>query len=193
MRQVAQLGVASLRLVERLAHEPRPSDRRRDARCASFKVTTAWTRRCWAPSCRSRSMRRRASSAAMTTRAREATSSSRLSAFAIAVATSSVNSAICDSVSGRERRLALRGGGDHAPEPSLDHDRTADRRADSQRLSFLRDWPEAGRSCRLAPDGSSPAPARRCSALEGEPRANGQFGSPLLLQAATAVTVSSDS
>ena len=59
-----------------------------------------WTRRCWAPSCRSRTTRRRSSSVAATIRARDAATSVRASAFAIAVATSSVNSAICDSVSG---------------------------------------------------------------------------------------------
>jgi hypothetical protein len=54
---------------------------------------------CWVPSCRSRSIRRRVSSPAATTRAREAASAARLSAFAIAVATSSVNEARRASVS----------------------------------------------------------------------------------------------
>jgi hypothetical protein len=57
------------------------------------------TSRCWAPSCRSRTTRRRSSSVAATIRARDAATSVCASAFAIAVATSSVNSAICDSVS----------------------------------------------------------------------------------------------
>ena len=65
-----------------------------------LRVRMVWTRRCWAPSCRSRTTRRRASSLAVTTRPREATTSARASALAPAVATSSVKSAICDSVSG---------------------------------------------------------------------------------------------
>jgi hypothetical protein len=56
--------------------------------------------RCWMPSCRSRSIRFRTSSAATTIRAREAISSALLSAFAMAVATSVVNSARRNSVSG---------------------------------------------------------------------------------------------
>ena len=44
------------------------------ARCASFSVTIVWTRRCWAPSWRSRTTRRRASSPAVSTRARDAVS-----------------------------------------------------------------------------------------------------------------------
>ena len=67
---------------------------------ASLSVMIVWTRPCWAPSCRSRTTRRRSSSVAATSRARDAATSVRASAFAIAVATSSVNSAICDSVSG---------------------------------------------------------------------------------------------
>src|SRR5437764_6477459 len=51
------------------------------------------------PSWRSRSIRRRVSSAAATMRAREAVSSVRASAFAMAVATSSAKSAMRDSVS----------------------------------------------------------------------------------------------
>jgi hypothetical protein len=56
------------------------------------------------PSCRSRSIRRRLSSAAATIRAREAVSSARPAAFAIAVATSSVNEARRSSVSGGNGR-----------------------------------------------------------------------------------------
>jgi len=59
------------------------------------------TRRCCAPSCRSRSIRRRASSAVATIRVRDAASSAPLSAFATAVATSSVNWAMRISVSPR--------------------------------------------------------------------------------------------
>jgi hypothetical protein len=51
------------------------------------------TRRCWMPSCRSRSSRRRVSSAAATIRARDADSSARLWVFAMAVPSSSVNPA----------------------------------------------------------------------------------------------------
>ena len=67
------------------------------------------TRRCWTPSCRFRSIRRRASLPATTMRAREAASSARLEALAIAIASSSVNSAIRSSVSsgsGPSRELA---------------------------------------------------------------------------------------
>jgi DNA-binding CsgD family transcriptional regulator len=61
---------------------------------------SAWvTSRCWTPSCRSRSIRRRASSAAARIRARDAETSARAWAFAIAVAASSVNPASRDSVS----------------------------------------------------------------------------------------------
>ena len=64
VRQLAQLGVALLRLLERLADErrpPRPSPSR-NACCASFSVTIVCTSRCCAPSWRSRTTRRRASS-----------------------------------------------------------------------------------------------------------------------------------
>ena len=63
-------------------------------------ISPSDTSRCCAPSCRSRSKRRRASSAAATIRAREAISSARASAFAIAVATSSAKPVRRDSVSG---------------------------------------------------------------------------------------------
>ena len=58
-----------------------------------------WTRRCWAPSCRSRTTRRRSSSVAATIRARDAASSVRASVFEIAVATNSVKFSRRDSVS----------------------------------------------------------------------------------------------
>ena len=67
------------------------------------------TRRCWAPSCRSRSIRRRVSSAAATILARDAVSWARLSAFAMAVAMSSVNSAMRPSVP-----TGIRSGADQA-------------------------------------------------------------------------------
>ena len=56
------------------------------------------TRRCWAPSCRLRSMRRRVASAVATIRAREAVRAAWASALAIAVAASSVNPASRASV-----------------------------------------------------------------------------------------------
>src|SRR5579859_5073136 len=62
--------------------------------CAKRSSRPRETRRCWVPSCRSRSIRRLVSSAAATIRAREAASSVRLSALLTAVATSSVKSAI---------------------------------------------------------------------------------------------------
>ena len=58
---------------------------------ASLSATTACTKRCWAPSWRSRTTRRRAPSPAASRRAREATSCSRPSAFAIAVSSSFAN------------------------------------------------------------------------------------------------------
>ena len=67
--------------------------------CAMRSSSPSETSRCWMPSCRSRSIRLRVSSAAATIRAREAISSARLSAFAIAVATSSVKLARRASVS----------------------------------------------------------------------------------------------
>ncbi len=79
--------------------------------CAARTSNPSETSRCWMPSCRSRSIRLRVSSAAATIRAREAISSARLSAFAIAVATSSVKEARRASVSagsgcsGRERAV----------------------------------------------------------------------------------------
>ena len=57
-----------------------------------------WTRRCCAPSCRSRTTRRRSSSVAATIRARDAARSDRAWMFEIAVATRSVNSPMRDSV-----------------------------------------------------------------------------------------------
>ena len=59
--------------------------------CAARSSSASETSCCCAPSCRSRSIRRRVASAVATIRAREASSSARPSAFAIAVATSSVN------------------------------------------------------------------------------------------------------
>ena len=73
MRELAQLGRRPLGLVERLGHERggrRP--RARSARRASLSVMTVWTSRCCAPSCRSRTTRRRSSSVAATIRARDA-------------------------------------------------------------------------------------------------------------------------
>ncbi len=61
------------------------------------------TSRCCAPSCRSRSKRRRAPSAAATILAREAVSSARVWAFAIAIATRSAKSARRASVSAGRR------------------------------------------------------------------------------------------
>ena len=52
---------------------------------ASCRVMIVWTRRCCAPSCRSRTTRRRSSSVAATIRARDAASSERAWTFAIAV------------------------------------------------------------------------------------------------------------
>ena len=91
---------------------------------------TVWTSRCCAPSCRSRTTRRRSSSVAATIRARDAASSARASVFEIAVATSSVNSASRSSMPVGQR-LALRDAGDHrAPDLAVDDDRGAGADAD---------------------------------------------------------------
>ena len=58
---------------------------------AARKNSARETSRCWAPSCMSRSIRLRASSAAATIRAREVISSARLSALAMAVSSSWAN------------------------------------------------------------------------------------------------------
>jgi len=82
------------------------------------------TRRCWVPSCRSRSMRRRVASAATTIRAREAVSAAWASALAIAVPMSSVEAGQPRLGVGRQRFPA---GGCHehdAPQPPVDADRT---------------------------------------------------------------------
>ena len=92
-----------------------------------------WTSRCCAPSCRSRTTRRRASSPAVSRRAREAVSWSRLSALAIAVSSSSANCAMRSSVSARRWLLAAQRAGDRSPEPAVDDDRRSDRRADPPR------------------------------------------------------------
>ena len=73
---------------------------RRDRLLCGAQFEREQTSCCCAPSCRSRSIRRRVASAVATIRARDASSSARLSVFAIAVATSSVNSASRLSVSG---------------------------------------------------------------------------------------------
>ena len=130
--------------------------------CASRSSSPSEMRRCWVPSWRSRSMRRRVSSAAATIRARDAPARPGLGVrdrgghelrelrdLGLRVR--------------REGRLALRRGGDHAPEPVVDDDRTADRRADSDARASSAIGPEASRSCPPAPDRPSPAPARRCS------------------------------
>ena len=68
---------ASLRVSSASLDVARAPRRRRcsSAWRASFSVITVWTRRCCAPSCRSRTTRRRSSSAAATIRARDAASS----------------------------------------------------------------------------------------------------------------------
>jgi hypothetical protein len=97
-------------------------------------------------------MRRRVSSAAATTRAREAARAERLSAFAIAVATSSVESAICDSVSGGNGvpRLDDAAIAPHSRPPTTIGQPT-DERIPSARASSAIDR-RPGRSCPLAPD-----------------------------------------
>ena len=98
--QLAQLAAAVLGVVERLGEERLGVLRIRAERArASFSEMIVWTRRCWAPSWMSRTTRRRASSAAVSTRARDAVSWARLSAFAIAVSSSAANSVRRASVS----------------------------------------------------------------------------------------------
>ena len=76
VRELAQLGGRLLGVVERLGHERGGVLLARSRRpgAASFSVMTVWTRRCCAPSCRSRTTRRRSSSVAATIRARDAAS-----------------------------------------------------------------------------------------------------------------------
>ena len=113
------------RAPRRSATPPRRRRRCR-ARCASFSVTIVCTSRCCAPSCRSRTTRRRASSASVSRRARDAVSWSRLSALAIAVSSSWVNCARRCSVSGGGRRVVHPVGDRDAPEPAVDDDRRPD-------------------------------------------------------------------
>ena len=95
------------------------------ARSSSASETSC----CCAPSCRSRSIRRRVASAVARIRAREASSSSWLSAFAIAVASSSVNSLSRSSVSGGRKPVGLRADAHNTPQAALDDDRRPHRRA----------------------------------------------------------------
>ena len=106
---------------------------------ASLRVMIVWTRRCCAPSCRSRTTRRRSSSVAATIRARDAASSARLALFEIAVATSSVNSASrCLDVVGQRPALGD-AGAHHAPEFAGDDDRGARALADPGRADRRHD------------------------------------------------------
>ena len=77
---------------------PAPPGSRWSCWSSSVSVSAVASSRCCAPSWRSRSIRRRASSAALTRRAREAASSSRVSAFSIASETSCAKAAIRSSV-----------------------------------------------------------------------------------------------
>jgi len=122
----------------------RCSSRSAGTACAAARSSrTSVTRRCCVPSCRSRSIRLRVASAVATIRARDAFSSARLSAFAIAVATSSVKSASRASV------LAGSGSGsvdetiNRAPKPPRDDDRNADGRTDSLAADGARDHPSS--------------------------------------------------
>jgi hypothetical protein len=66
--------------------------------CALRTSSASETSRCWVPSCRSRSMRRRMSSVAATMRARDAVRSARAWVLAMAVPTRSVKSASLSSM-----------------------------------------------------------------------------------------------
>ena len=75
--QVAQLLDRGARVLERAVDElARRSARPPSARAPAAGRSAATTRRCWAPSCRSRPRRRRSASPASTMRAREARSAS---------------------------------------------------------------------------------------------------------------------
>ena len=84
VRELAQLLDGGASVIQRFAEQAGEPGGASPRACASCSVMTAWISRCWAPSCRSRTTRRRCSSAAWTSRAREAASSSRVSAFSIA-------------------------------------------------------------------------------------------------------------
>ena len=88
---------------------------------ASRSISATDTSRCWAPSWRLRSSRRRCSSPARTTRAREAVRSARAWALATASEASSQNAPSRFSLSGGERILA--GDRHRAPERAGDDDR----------------------------------------------------------------------
>jgi hypothetical protein len=85
----------------RFSSEPSSRSSRGTAACTMRNRSAIESRRCRAPSCRSRSIRRRVSSALATTRARDSISWACVSALAIAAAASSANSATRCSGSGR--------------------------------------------------------------------------------------------
>ena len=96
------------------------------AAAASCRVTMVCTRRCWALSWTSRCSRRRVSSAAATTRARDAVSFALFPALAMAAAASCAKCSRRSSVpaAGGRPLLAVQG----APDTAFDHDRHGHRR-----------------------------------------------------------------
>ena len=111
--------------------------------------------------------------AARPARRRAAAPRSRASAFAIAVATSSVKAAIRDSVSAGSGSSAFERGDHHAPQPPVDDDRRADRRADPDVPEPLGD---AGRrrrrSCPSVRGGRSAHQRRDAGPSSSDPRAD---------------------
>ena len=129
------------------------------------------------PSCRSRSIRRRVSSEAATIRARDAARAARLSAFAIAVATSPVKPVRRDSVSPGKRLVdLLRVDEQSAPQAALDDDRAADRGADPELVSNERGDAPGNAVVVVYPDGSARPRDRRCQIAPFErPRTRNQW------------------
>ena len=124
-------------MLERLGDERGRLAVRGERARASLSVMIVCTSRCCAASWRSRCRRRRVRRRSATTRAREAVSSARDSALAIAAATSSANCCRRDSVppgSGCAGDVAVQ----HAPHPPGDDDRCRDGRREAELGGQLR-------------------------------------------------------
>ena len=87
--QVAQLGQRQLRLLVRLADAAGGRRARRQVQLGQAELHGQATSRCWAPSCRSRSIRRRSASKASTSRVRDRVSSMTRCASSVSRAPSS--------------------------------------------------------------------------------------------------------
>ena len=113
------------RLVQQVAPWPRAA--RLERARARRSLSTTETRRCWAPSCRLRSSRRRCSSPALTRRARDAIRSAR--AWALATASDDELAERAEAVLGLRRQRVLARDRDRAPQRAGDDDRGGGGRA----------------------------------------------------------------